>query len=96
VPYSVHIDERITLRGVHEEEILAEEYAYLVSDEELDLMPIFLSLILAEFDLKPLCEEACKGLCAHCGANLNTNPCDCHAEHAKDPRFAGLSKLLEN
>jgi uncharacterized protein len=27
--------------------------------------------------MKPLCQTGCKGLCPHCGANLNQKTCDC-------------------
>jgi uncharacterized protein len=43
--------------------------------------------------MKPLCEEACKGLCLECGANLNKTQCDC-APRWEDPRLAALKSLL--
>ena len=45
--------------------------------------------------MKPLCDEACKGLCPRCGANLNTTTCDCKPAWV-DPRLKGLSDLLKN
>jgi uncharacterized protein len=50
------------------------------------------SLLLA-LPMKVLCSEDCKGLCPHCGANLNEESCDCVAETI-DPRWAELRKLL--
>ena len=41
----------------------------------------------------PVCREACKGLCAQCGANLNEAPCHCVSGWT-DPRLAGLKSLL--
>jgi len=43
--------------------------------------------------MKPLCGEACKGLCRHCGTNLNKSSCDC-APTWDDPRLAPLKGLL--
>lgn len=34
-------------------------------------------LIDLNLPMKPLCKESCKGLCVHCGANLNNEGCDC-------------------
>ncbi len=38
---------------------------------------------------KRLCDEECRGLCAHCGANRNEVDCDCTQEIV-DPRWDGL------
>lgn len=42
-----------------------------------------------------LCSEACRGLCAQCGANLNQGDCACTAE-ATDPRWAALKDLTRH
>ncbi len=47
--------------------------------------------LLLEVPLVPLCKVDCSGLCATCGADLNTGPCECDAP--VDPRFAVLAKL---
>ncbi|MGH2730855.1 MAG: YceD family protein, partial [Actinomycetota bacterium] len=44
--------------------------------------------------LNPVCRASCKGLCAHCGADLNRGPCNCAAEET-DPRWAPLAALRE-
>ena len=41
-----------------------------------------------------LCQDDCKGLCVHCGANLNVSPCSCES-FVVDPRFAELRALLD-
>jgi uncharacterized protein len=54
--------------------------------------------ILLEVPLKIICREDCKGLCAHCGKNLNEGACSC-AEPIEDPRWAALKEIrgkLEN
>ena len=50
--------------------------------------------IVLTLDSKYLCQPDCKGLCIHCGADLNENPCDCK-EVDIDPRLAGLADLLQ-
>ena len=47
--------------------------------------------IILYFPSNPVCSEDCKGLCPHCGANLNEGPCSCRPEG--DPRWGGLDGL---
>ncbi len=64
------------------------------SGETIDLgFPAWEALVL-ELPMKPVCAEACRGLCPVCGANLNERSCGCQAERA-DTRFLSLKKLLE-
>ncbi|MBQ4518890.1 MAG: DUF177 domain-containing protein [Clostridia bacterium] len=50
--------------------------------------------IVLTLDSKYLCQPECKGLCIHCGADLNESPCDCKDDDI-DPRLAGLADLLQ-
>lgn len=57
---------------------------------------LFLADALAEqvhlaLPMKTLCQEECRGLCPHCGANLNRESCRCQRE-AIDPRLAPLAE----
>lgn len=58
----------------------------------VDLAPFFREEIALQVPIQVLCKPDCRGLCAHCGANLNTNPCTC-AEETGDPRLAVLKGL---
>ncbi len=62
-------------------------------DEEIDLGALMNEQFYLALPMKPLCREACKGLCAQCGANLNEAPCQCVSGWT-DPRLAGLKSLL--
>jgi len=44
--------------------------------------------------LKKLCREDCKGLCPHCGKNLNEEQCDCKSEIVPDV-WEPLKKLKD-
>ncbi len=44
---------------------------------------------------RTLCQEDCKGLCAHCGQNLNEASCNC-AQTVVDPRWNALAGLAES
>ena len=51
---------------------------YIVAqDAQLDVDEVALTDLLLQLPTKLLCREDCKGLCMHCGCNLNTSSCDC-------------------
>ncbi len=61
---------------------------------------LFLTDVLAEqvllaLPMKVICRSDCRGLCPHCGANLNTDECRCET-HAADPRLAPLARLKQD
>jgi DUF177 domain-containing protein len=53
-------------------------------------------MILLSVPLKLLCQDDCKGLCPHCGTNLNRQTCDCKEESESDPRWHELKRLLKS
>jgi len=48
--------------------------------------------VLLALPLKVTCREDCKGLCLHCGKNLNEEQCSC-AVPMEDPRWAALKEV---
>jgi uncharacterized protein len=67
---------------------------YAVSESgELDLAPLIRELTWLTIPIKHLCDPACRGLCSHCGVNLNHETCQCE-EIRIDPRLAPLKELL--
>lgn len=54
-----------------------EESERLFVDNILDLTELLRQDILLAVPIKPVCSEDCKGLCPHCGKNLNQGPCEC-------------------
>jgi uncharacterized protein len=67
------------------------ELAYYEEDT-IDLDRLIFEQIMLQLPIKPLCRETCKGLCPHCGANLNAASCDCRTETC-DERLAALKKF---
>src|SRR5262245_32078371 len=61
-------------------------------DDEIDLNELLREQFYLALPMKPLCNDACKGLCPQCGTNLNTGTCDC-APAWEDPRLAPLREL---
>jgi uncharacterized protein len=70
-----------------------DEEAYPLAGDELDLEPLARDAVLLELPLAPLCVADCRGLCPTCGANRNTEPCECAAP--VDPRWSGLDTLRD-
>ena len=62
------------------------------SDDQIDLNELMREQFYLALPMKPLCREDCKGLCPHCGTNLNTGTCDCAAVW-EDPRLAALKAI---
>lgn len=61
---------------------------------ELDVSAQIRESIVLNHPIKMLCSEDCKGLCPHCGANLNTEACTCDQDII-DPRWAKLRKFIK-
>lgn len=53
------------------------EYGLVSSDNSIDLTDCLQEALLNETPYIVLCSPDCKGLCAGCGANLNTAACAC-------------------
>ncbi|HZP47393.1 MAG TPA: DUF177 domain-containing protein [Vicinamibacterales bacterium] len=61
-------------------------------NEEIDLGQLLDEQFYLSLPMKPLCVEACRGLCPQCGTNLNRETCDCKRDW-EDPRLAVLREL---
>jgi len=62
--------------------------------EGLLLEDVLREQILLALPLKVICREDCRGLCPHCGRNLNLEQCAC-AEPLEDPRWSALKDIRE-
>jgi uncharacterized protein len=60
--------------------------------EGLLLEDVLKEQILLALPVKQVCSASCKGLCAHCGRNLNMERCDC-ATTVPDPRWNALEEI---
>jgi uncharacterized protein len=48
--------------------------------------------VILALPVKQVCRTDCKGLCPHCGRNLNNESCDC-ATTVSDPRWTALEDI---
>ena len=53
------------------------DYSDILEMEEVDISEDLRETIILSLPHFPLCDEGCKGLCAHCGKDLNEGPCGC-------------------
>lgn len=65
------------------------------SDNVIDLGQLMLEQCYLAVPMKPLCREACKGLCPECGTDLNAATCSCRQTWV-DPRLAVLEHLRKD
>lgn len=76
-----------------EKELNPEDLDFIFYEDDLiDLDPLVIEQIILQIPMRILCREDCKGLCPHCGINLNAGTCKCHKEQI-DIRLAVLKKF---
>lgn len=76
------------------QEATFEEDVYPYQDKELDLDELLRTELLANAPMRVLCTTGCRGLCSHCGIDLNTATCACaEAERMKQSPFGKLLNL---
>ncbi len=73
-----------------------EDDVMLISPEtkEIDFTDRIIESLVLGVPMKKLCKPDCKGICPHCGADLNKESCKCPSGPV-DPRWDELRKLLK-
>lgn len=78
-----------------EKELKEEDFeSMFYRENRIDIDSLILEQINLTIPMKPLCFEACKGLCPVCGTNLNDGECGCKVKSG-DPRWNKI-KLINN
>lgn len=90
--YTIDIDihEKISNSISHKDD----DDIIFIDNEKLNIMEIVKNNILINLPIKKLCKKECKGLCQHCGTNLNYSTCKCKNDDDIDPRLEKLKELL--
>lgn len=65
---------------------------YEVREGMIDLEPMVRDVVVLAIPTRPLHDEACRGLCATCGADRNLSDCG-HTQQLDDLRWAPLQAL---
>ncbi len=64
-----------------------------VTEPELDITEDIREEMLISIPINYLCSESCKGLCPHCGIDLNKKKCKCHEEKTGSDAWTALDDL---
>ncbi|MGQ9525901.1 MAG: YceD family protein [Armatimonadota bacterium] len=75
-----------------EDEELDESLLAVFNGGELDLDEYLRQHLLLAVPSFPVCRDDCRGLCPHCGANLNVTSCNCAEAGPVDSPFADLAR----
>lgn len=74
-------------------ELTSEEIGLIpFSGDEIDLREAIQEEVVMVLPMRAVCHENCKGLCPHCGADLNLGDCGCDWKFV-NPQFAVLKGL---
>jgi len=63
--------------------------------EGLFLADVLAEQVLLAIPMKAICRSDCRGLCPHCGTNLNTDECRCSTQ-VLNPRMAPLARFKQD
>jgi len=96
-PVETDFDERYVPAGdevkTEETELHPDELSFSVyHGEALDADELVHEQILLALPARLLCREDCAGLCPGCGADLNSETCNCRRDEV-DPRWAALAAM---
>jgi uncharacterized protein len=64
-----------------------------INNDNIDISEIAEANILMSIPIKKLCKDDCKGLCQHCGTDLNLSTCNCK-KTLTDERLSKLKDLF--
>jgi len=88
--FSRAIPEELHPDGEQEIELTADAIGLLFfKGDEIDFKDAVQEQVVLALPYKPLCREECKGLCPHCGNDLNIESCGCTGDRSSSP-FAVL------
>ena len=73
---------------------LSEDILPIDDDGTIDLEEPVRDEVVLSLPLTPICRPDCAGLCATCGTDLNSDPCEGHDDVSSSP-FAILAQLLD-
>ena len=78
---------------VPEQELEPDELGLIpYRDDRLELLLPVQEQLLMAVPMHPLCAVNCRGLCPHCGVDLNTTPCSCEKK-VFNSKFGVLAQI---
>ena len=91
--YSREIPQDLQQDEADDVELTADQIGLIsFKGDEIDLRNALAEQVVLALPYKPLCRRKCKGLCPHCGTNLNQEACGCDT-HRTGGAFDALKAL---
>lgn len=91
--FVLSISAKVDMGKTEQERIQELDGANFITGTKLDVERSVYNALLAQWPMRVLCKEDCKGLCSRCGADLNTDPCSCDRQ-SLDPRMAAIGDIF--
>jgi len=92
VPLDIEVNEECALAQIDSPQPPAGDQIPLLDEATVDLSELVRQMLGLHTPLRVLCAPDCKGLCPHCGADLNRGKCNCKQDDI-DPRLMPLKQL---
>ena len=91
----IDVDKTIDMNESRSDEDDEQDFDSFISEEKLDVEKLVYNEVLVNLPMKVLCSENCKGICNRCGANLNSQTCNCDTTEL-DPRMSKIRDIFNN
>lgn len=92
---NIKVNKEIDMNESQSDRVDLLDEQFYIEDNALDLEKLVYNEILVNLPMKVLCSENCKGICNRCGANLNSQQCDCDTTEL-DPRMSKIRDIFNN
>ncbi|HHX11332.1 MAG TPA: DUF177 domain-containing protein [Clostridiales bacterium] len=94
-PMDISISKEIDFKQTPEKRAEELDEANYITEYDLDVDILIKGEIIIGLPMRMLCSDECKGICIHCGTNLNKKSCDCD-NTVLDPRMSAIRDIFNN
>ena len=92
---NIKVNKEINMNESDKDRIQSLDELSYIKENSLDVERFVYNEILVHLPMKVLCSENCKGICNRCGANLNSQTCNCDTTEL-DPRMSKIRDIFNN
>lgn len=93
VDFPFETERELDMKASEEDRIKDLDEINYITGCSLDIEQLVHNEILIRWPLRVLCKEDCKGICSHCGKDLNEGACSCEQD-SLDPRMAAIRDIF--
>lgn len=91
--FSIQTEREVDMKASEEDRIKDLDEINYITGCSLNMEQLLHNEILIHWPMRVLCKEDCKGICSHCGKDLNEGPCSCEQE-SLDSRMAAIRDIF--